>query len=70
VSKWRVRVREDNYGRRGVVFITRQRFPVGYMGGIRVAVIDLTDEDADYQIAEARAKARSLAQSVTELEAA
>lgn len=69
--RWRVRVCEaGDYGRSGVVMVTRRRFSRFYQHGIEVARIDLTADDAEVQLAEARAKARSLVSSIQELEAA
>lgn len=66
---WRVRVCEGgDYGRTGVVVVTRRWFSRFYQHGIRVARVDLTAEDAEHQLAEARARARSLAAGVTALE--
>jgi hypothetical protein len=67
--RWRVRVCLENYGRHGVVVITTKPFDRFYQHGLRVATLDLTRDDAEEQIAEARAKARSLAVSLTDLEA-
>jgi hypothetical protein len=69
---WRVRVGEEDYGRRGVVYLRRGWFKpmFGHQDGIRVATVDLTREDAEEQLAEARAKARSLRLSLEEIEAA
>lgn len=66
--RWRVRVCLSDYGCTGVVIITRRPFSRFYQDGLRVASVDLTADDAEDQIAEARAKARSLARSITDLE--
>lgn len=68
--RWRVRVCIDNYGFTGVVVLTRAPFSRFYQNGIRVATVDLTRDDAEEQLAEARAKADSLLASVRGLEAA
>lgn len=68
--RWRVRVCTENYGRQAVVILTRNPFTRFSQAGIRVATLDLTRDDAEEQIAEARARALSLARSVTSLEAA
>ena len=68
--KWRVRVCLDNYGQVGRVIITRNPFTRFYQSGLLVATLDLTADDAEDQIAEARVKAISLARGVTSLERA
>jgi hypothetical protein len=57
---WKVRVGRENYGRTGVVFLTRNPFSRFHQNGIRVATLDLTRDDAEEQLAAARAKALSL----------
>lgn len=68
--KWRVRVCVNDYGRTGRVVVTRRPFSRVYQNGIVVASLDLTRDDAEEQIAEARAKAQSLAHGIGQLEAA
>lgn len=68
--RWRVRVCEGDYGCTGVVIVTRRRSPRSYQHGIQVAQIDLAQPDAEEQIADARARAASLARSLNGLEAA
>ena len=66
--RWRVRVQETNYGQVGVVFITRRRFDRFHQHGIKVATVQLNADDAEDQLADARAKAASLARQITELD--
>lgn len=65
---WKVRVEETNYGQQAVVFITRRPFSRFHHNGIRIATLDLTRDDAEEQMAEARAKALSLLVGVGMLE--
>jgi hypothetical protein len=67
--RWRVRVCLDNYGQTAVVVVTRRPFDRFYQHGIEIARLDLTRDDAEEQIADARAKALSLARGITSLEA-
>ena len=66
--KWRVKVCLENYGREGVVMLTRKPFSRFYQDGIRVATLDLTADDADMQLAGARAKAVSMAAQISDFE--
>jgi hypothetical protein len=68
LGRWRVRVCLDDYGRVGRVILTRRWFSRFYQHGILVTTLDLTREDAEDQIAEARAKALSLARSISNLD--
>lgn len=68
MGRWRVRVCLENYGRTGVVVVTRRRFSRFYHNGLRVATVCLSADDAEEQLAEARAKARSLIGSINTLE--
>lgn len=65
---WKVRVCHENYGRTAAVILTRNPFDRFYQHGIRIATLDLTRDDAEQQLAEARAKALSLLVSVGTLE--
>jgi len=66
---WKVRVCLDNYGRTGVVVLTRRPFSRFYQAGLEVARLDLAADNAHEQLAEARAKARALLVSLGTLEA-
>lgn len=68
VGRWRVKVCLDNYGRTGVVVITRSRWSRFYQHGLEVARLQLNRDDAEEQLAEARAKATSMARQVDMLE--
>lgn len=57
--RWRVRVCLDDYGRTGVVILTRNRFSRFYQGGLEVARVRLSADDSDEQLAAATAKARA-----------
>lgn len=70
--RWRVCVAAEDRGRKGAVFITRERVlpwnqPI-VDRGIRVATLSLTQPNAEQLIAEARAAALSLARQMGELE--
>lgn len=68
MKRWRVRVCLENYGRAGVVVLTTRPFSCFYQDGIRVARLDLAADDAEEQLADARAKANSLLLSLEQLE--
>lgn len=63
-----VRVCHENYGYQGVVILARWPWTRFSQAGLRIATIDLTRDDAEEQLAEARAKAASLARSIEQLE--
>lgn len=65
---WKVRVCVENHGYNAAVILTRNPFSRFYQSGIRVATLDLARDDAEQQLAEARAKALSLLVSVGTLE--
>lgn len=68
MAKRYVRVCIDNYGRTGVVVLTRFPWQRFYQSGLRVATLDLEADDAEHQLAEALVKARSLGKSIDRLE--
>lgn len=67
--RWRVRVCITDYGRTGVVIVSTKRTRF-YQHGLEVARIQLFRDDAEQQLADARAKAKSMARQVTDFEAA
>jgi hypothetical protein len=67
-GRWRVRVCLTDYGRVGVVVLTRSRWSRFYQHGLEVARIRLSADDAEQQIAEAKAKARALAVELRDVE--
>jgi len=67
--KWRVRVCVTDYGVVGKVILTRKLFSRFYQDGLLVAEVILTRDDAEDQLADARAKAQSLMRGVRSLEA-
>lgn len=62
--RWKVKVCLDNHGRTGVVIVTRKRFCVSCWEGLEVARVSLSSDDAEIQLAEARAKAASATKSL------
>jgi hypothetical protein len=68
MSRWRVRVRPTNAGKDAVVFVTRKMWPSWHGDGVIVATVQLTDENADERLAEARARAASYAKQIEGLE--
>lgn len=67
--RWRVRVCLTDYGRVGVVMVTTRRFTRFYQHGLEVARLRLSADDAEQQLADARAKAAAMARELTGLEA-
>lgn len=65
---WHVRVQQTNYGEQAVVFVVRSRWTRFHQYGVRVTLLDLTAPDAEDQLAEARAKAKSMARQLRALE--
>jgi hypothetical protein len=68
VGRWRVRVCLDDYGRVGVVVLTRSCWSRFYQHGLEVARIRLSADDAEQQIADAKAKARAMARELRDVE--
>lgn len=68
MAKRHVRVCVANYGRTGVVVLVRWPWQRFYQSGLRVATLNLEADDAEMQVAEAIAKARSLGSSIDRLE--
>lgn len=57
---WRVCVEPANYGRTAEVFVTRKWFSRFSHSGILVATLNLSAEDAETQLAEAKHKANAM----------
>lgn len=68
IGRWRVRVCLDDYGRVGVVMLTRRRWTRFYQHGLEVARIRLSANDAEQQLAEAKAKATAMAHELRNVE--
>ena len=66
--RWHVRVCHRSYGQVAVVIITTKRRATFYQDGITVAELLLSRDDAEEQLAAARAKALSLVRSIEYME--